>query len=71
MAEGAGTESAQVIGAPAAGELDMRRRRGRTVGTFIIGAIVAAAVAYVAIAGLHPSTMLSPYVIGAIEPSLH
>ena len=31
---------------PAAGELDMYRRRGRSVGTFIIGAIVLLAVIY-------------------------
>jgi hypothetical protein len=48
----------------------MNRRRGRTEGTFMIGAIVAAAVAYTAFAGLHRSTMASPYVIGAIDPSL-
>jgi hypothetical protein len=68
MAEGVGTEPARVMGAPAAGELDMHRRRGRTVGTLIIGAIVAAAVAYTAFAGSHPRPMPSPYVIGAIEP---
>jgi hypothetical protein len=48
----------------------MNRRRGRTEGTFMIGAIVAAAVTYTAFAGLHPRPMPSPYVIGAIEPSL-
>ena len=56
--------------APAAGELEMYRRRGRTVGTFVIGAIIVATAVYVAFGGLHYTTMPSPYVIGAGEPSL-
>ena len=51
--------------APAAGELEMYRRRGRTVGTFIIGASIVATVVYVAFGGLRSATMPSPYVIGA------
>jgi hypothetical protein len=49
----------------------MYRRRGRTVGTSVIGAIVVAAVVYAALVGLHSTTMPSTYVIGATEPSLH
>jgi len=42
--------------------------RGRTVGTFIIGAIVLAAVVYAAFGRLGSTTMPTPYVIGMAEP---
>jgi hypothetical protein len=48
----------------------MYRRRGRTVGTFIIGAIVLAAVIYTVFAGLGSTTMPTPYVIGTAQSSL-
>lgn len=50
----------------------MYRHRGRTVGTFIIGAIVVIAVIYAAFGRLGSSTMPTPHVkaqIGAAETS--
>lgn len=53
----------------------MYRRRGRTVGTFIIGAIVVVALIYVALGRLGSSTMPTPHVkaqqLGAAETSSH
>ena len=50
----------------------MYRHRGRTVGTFIIGAIVVIAVIYAAFGRLGSSTMPTPHVkaqLGAAETS--
>lgn len=50
----------------------MYRRRGRTVGTFIIGAIVVVAVIYAAFGRLGSSTMPTPHVraqLGMAETS--
>jgi hypothetical protein len=46
----------------------MYRHRGRTVGTFIIGAIVLAVVIYAAFGRLGSTTMPTPHVIGMAEP---
>jgi len=57
----------------ATGALDMYRHRGRTVGTFIIGAILVVALIYAAFGRSGSSTMLTPHVkaqIGAVEGSL-
>jgi hypothetical protein len=45
----------------------MNRRRGRTVGTFIIGAIVVVAVVYAAFGRLGSATMPTPHVIGTAK----
>jgi hypothetical protein len=41
----------------------MYRRRGRTVGTIIIGAIIVAAMIYVAFVGSGSTAMQTPFVI--------
>jgi hypothetical protein len=46
----------------------MYRRRGRTVGTIIIGAIVIAAMICVAFGGSGLTAMQTPFVIAAAEP---
>lgn len=46
----------------------MHRRRGRTVGTLIIGAIIVASMIYAAFAGLSSTAMQTPFVIAAAEP---
>lgn len=60
----------QAIALPQPESLKWHRRRSRTVGTFIVGAIIVATVVYVAFGGLGFTTMPAPYVIGAGEPSL-
>ena len=48
----------------------MYRRRGRTVGTVIIAAVVVVAVIYSAFGRLGSTTMPMPYVTGTTEPSV-
>jgi hypothetical protein len=48
----------------------MPRRRGTTVGTFVIAAIVVAAMIYAAFGLDGWPAMQTPYVIGEVEPSL-
>ena len=67
MGEAGGTELPGVAGRHPEG--DMQRRRGRTIGTFVIGAIVVGAFVYLAFGGARSTTMPGPHVIGAAEPS--